>query len=95
MKLLQHTLGACRVEHICQAVPSDLLYEALLQPCTNELKECARSVLGFSSITEAQWIELTLPTRMGGLGIRDPQGLQLLIGLGIGQRLHLIWLTCA
>ena len=28
-------------------------------------------MLGFSSITEAQWIELTLPTRMGGLGIRD------------------------
>ena len=72
LKLLQQTLGACRVEHICQAVPSDLLYDALLLPCSNELKECARSVLGIPSITNVQWTQMTLPTSMGGLGIRDP-----------------------
>ena len=72
LKLLQQTLGACRVEHICQAVPPDILQDALLVHCSKELQECAKAVLGMTSITDSQWRQMTLPSAMGGLGIRDP-----------------------
>ena len=36
--LLKHTMGACKVDYLCQLSPASTLCDPLLNPCRNELK---------------------------------------------------------
>ena len=65
-------MGACKTEHICQAVPSDTLWNQLILPVSSLLKDCFQCILGLSHISEELWALVTLPVRLGGLGIKDP-----------------------
>jgi len=72
LQLLKHTMGACKVDYLCQLSPASTLCDPLLNPCRNELKRGTAAVLGIGDITETQWSQMALPVRLGGLGLRDP-----------------------
>ena len=71
MQILRYCLGACRVHHLCQTSPSEMIREAVITPVTKALQNSLASLLHCST-TSAIWQHASLPVRCGGLGLQDP-----------------------
>ena len=69
--LLRLCLSACKVNDLMRTTPLPAAEEQVR--C---LSKCLRDTCGFihgGPISDAQWLQATIPSRLGGLGIRDPQ----------------------
>ena len=71
MQILRYCLGACRVHHLCQTSPSELIREAVAAPVTRALQNSLAKLLQ-CPIASATWEHASLPVRCGGLGLQDP-----------------------
>jgi hypothetical protein len=71
MQLLRYTAGACRVQHIAQALPTETISSGVLMPTQASLKAALEEVIG-APLNEQQWVQASLPVRKGGLGLADP-----------------------
>ena len=70
--LLRYCAGACKVDHLCRAVPASKLTDVLLTPVGDGMRSVMEEMLG-CSIDETTWTQITLPLDMGGLALRDPR----------------------
>jgi hypothetical protein len=71
LKIMRYCLGACRVTHLCQTAASAELREPVLLPVAGGLRHSLAQLLGHH-VSDELWLHASLPARMGGLGLRDP-----------------------
>ena len=71
MQILRYCMGACRVHHLCQTSPSELIREDVLSPVTKALQNSLAKLLHCPT-TSTLWEQASLPVRCGGLGLQDP-----------------------
>jgi hypothetical protein len=74
LTLLRYCLDACRVVHLLRSTERA---EAGTHPAVlrAKLQEAVQDLLAFG-VTEATWEQVCVPTRLGGLGISDPEVVQ-------------------
>jgi len=73
LQLLKMCTGACRAEYVLKSTTNYDEATKLTQHCANAMKEALAKILGTPAVAEDTWIHATLPVKMGGIGIRDPQ----------------------
>ena len=69
--LLRYTVGACRIQHLCQAIGADELWIDVVLPCRDLLLQATQALLS-APLDEKEWTQATLPSRTGGFGFGDP-----------------------
>ena len=69
LSLLRTTVGACRVQYLCQAMHPDEWPNDALQSVDSSLKRAFEILLGAPS-SGTVWAQATLPITKGGLGLR-------------------------
>ena len=69
--LLRYTVGACRIQHLCQALSVEELCIDVVLPCRDLLLRATQALLA-APLNEKQWTQATLPSRNGGIGFGDP-----------------------
>ena len=72
LQLLRATSGACRVEFLLQALPIGSVSADTARMARDRLKQGLCAVLHREDLPRDAWEQAIIPTRLGGLGLRDP-----------------------
>ena len=67
LHLLHSCLGLCKINHILRTVPSHRIHQELYKFDIGLRLE----QISHSFISDCSWRQATLPTRLGGLGLRE------------------------
>ena len=70
MQILRYCLSACRVHHLCQISPSEMIRDDAMTPVTKALQNSVAKLLHCAT-TSAIWEHASLPVRCGRLGLHD------------------------
>jgi len=70
--MLRFTAGACKVEHICKAASASILEDTMLLQVSKGLRKVLQQIVKVGDLSTKSWQQAFLPTKLGGLGIRDP-----------------------
>ena len=62
--LLRYTVGACRIQHLCQALGAEPLWIDVVLPCCDMLLQATQALLA-ASLDEKQWTQVTSQAEMG------------------------------
>lgn len=68
--ILRLCLSACKVDDLLRVTPH-LGCQPILVGLSRELRSTLEVIQG-APLSDAQWLQASLPSRLGGLGIRDP-----------------------
>ena len=69
LHLLRSCLGICKINHLLRTVPKDVIYDQLLKFDIG-LRSTFLQII-HTSIPDHAWLQVSLPFRLGGLGIRE------------------------
>ena len=69
LHLLRSCLSLCKVNHLLRTVPSNRAMDQFRR-FDSGLRSCLETITN-SSLSDAAWIQASLPIRLGGLGLRE------------------------
>ena len=69
--LLRYCLDACKLIHFLRSYNGTAL-EAEIQQASKLIRDCWAGISGIPDLSNNEWVQSTLPMRLGGMGIKDP-----------------------
>ena len=71
--ILRQCTGVCRIEHLLRLTCNVELAGELCFPTIELVKSTTQHILQVQALPESVWQLISMPSKFGGLGIRDPR----------------------